>query len=131
MERGPLHVRQARCALALCYVAYDACSSRLWSPPCPYVAAFVNNAHVVVPAIHSILVALHGVTVSKLGNAPPGGNTDLDTVEGWEGIFLKCASFNVLRLQQNESPTKKMPWEQVFCLEQVLAWVRTPWHPAV
>jgi len=85
-------------------------STRLWS-------AFVNNAHVVVPACHALLASLHTLCVSLLGLDDAGAR--LAEVDEFEALFLKCAAFNVLRMQQPSPPVKGMPWEQVFCLERV------------
>lgn len=79
--------------------------------------AFANNAHAMVPAMHQLLVALHGLCIGKLGSEH-GRHESLNTIEGWERRFLKCASFNVLNAQQKGTPVKNVPWEQVLSLER-------------
>ena len=106
-------VRRAQPCVVMC-VAHAIAHLRRWGP-----TAFVNNAHVVMPAVHALLVSLHSLSITKLGYSGASGDATLDTVEGWQCLFLKCAAFNVLRLQQKGTPMKNAPWEQVFCLERV------------
>ena len=94
VERTEVPFRQAWCVAGAALYGDAHTNLTAWT-----VSAFTNNAHAMVPAMHQLLVAFHALAIGNLGTAH-GRHASMSSVEGWERQFLKCSSFNVLRLQQ-------------------------------